>query len=348
MRALAIVDYARPLEAVELDVPHPDAGMVLVRVRACGVCYSDYKTATGRMPFSAGLKLPHVPGHEIVGDVVETGGGVTTLRVGQRVVVYNYWACGSCRSCRAGEETVCTDLKGWVGFTSPGGFQEYLVVPQQYALAIPDSIPDIQAAALSCATGTSYRAIVTRGRVVAGEWVLVVGIGGVGLQAVQIARAAGARVLAVDVDQHKLEVARTCGAVETALAGADAAARVMDLTGGGADLVVDAAGRQESLDLAARAVRPGGRVVMVGYVVGESRQIPSGETVLGEVSYLGTRYVRRDELARAIEMAASGAIQPVVDSVLDLEAANDAFARVVGGEAAGRVVLRVHGELLDR
>src|ERR687886_3026353 len=173
--------------------------MVLVRVRACGVCYSDYKTATGRMPFSAGLKLPHVPGHEIVGDVVETGGGVTTLRVGQRVVVYNYWACGSCRSCRAGEETVCLNLRGWVGFTSPGGFQEYLVVPEKYALPLPDSIADEQAAALSCATGTSYRAVISRGKVAAGESVLVVGAGGVGLQAIQVARAAGARVFATDV-----------------------------------------------------------------------------------------------------------------------------------------------------
>ena len=342
MRAMAIVDYARPLEPLDVDVPRPEPGTVLVRIRACGVCYSDYKTATGHMPFSARLKLPHVAGHEIVGDVVEAGPGVTTLQVGQRVVVYNYWACGRCRSCRAGEETVCLDLQGWVGFTSPGGFQEYLVVPEPYALPLPDTIPDVQAAALSCATGTSYRAVVSRGRVAAGESVLIVGVGGVGLQAVQIARAAGARVLAVDIDERKLQVARACGASATNLGGDNTADWVLDLTsGGGVDLVVDAAGRQDSLDLAARSVRPGGRVVMVGYAVGEQRRIPSSETVLGEVGYIGTRYVKRDELARAIELVACGAVLPAVDRVLDLEAANEAFACLLRGDAAGRIVLRV-------
>jgi D-arabinose 1-dehydrogenase-like Zn-dependent alcohol dehydrogenase len=304
------------------------------------VCYSDYKTSTGHMPFSEQLRLPHVAGHEIAGQVVEAGEGAT-LQTGQRVVVYNYWACGLCRSCRAGEETVCLDLRGWVGFTSPGGFQEYLCVPHQYALPLPDSIADEHAAALSCATGTSYRAIVTRGRVAAGEWVLIVGAGGVGLQAVQIARAAGARVLAVDVDERKLERARACGATATLAAGPGTAAWVRDMTGGGADLVVDAAGRQESLAVAADTVRPGGRVVMVGYAVGETRQIPSGETVLGEVSYIGTRYVKRDELMRAIDLAGAGLIQPAIDSVLDLEAANEALARLVSGDTTGRLVLRV-------
>ena len=176
---MAVVDYGRPLALLDLPAPTPAAGEVLVRVRFCGVCYSDVKTTTGHMPFSPTLRLPHVAGHEVAGEVEAAGPG-TSLSVGQRVAVYNYWACGTCRSCRAGEETVCLDLRGWVGFTSPGGFQEYLVVPERYALPLPASIPDEQAAALSCATGTSYRAVVTRGRVAAGETVVVVGAGGVG------------------------------------------------------------------------------------------------------------------------------------------------------------------------
>src|SRR5918912_1158196 len=192
MRAMAVVDYARPLELLDLPVPTPGDGEVLVRVRYCGLCYSDVKTVTGHMPYSATLRLPHVAGHEIAGVVDQAGPG-TTLRPGQRVVVYNYWACGTCRSCRAGEETVCLNLRGWVGFTSPGGFQEYLVVPEKYALPLPHSIADQQAAALSCATGTSYRAVISRGKVAAGESVLVVGAGGGRVQAGPGGRAGGAR-----------------------------------------------------------------------------------------------------------------------------------------------------------
>src|SRR5262249_37092467 len=159
---------AQPMQLLDLPTPEPRDGEVLLRVRCCGVCYSDLKTATGHMPYSASLKLPHVAGHEIVAETVPDA---------QRVVVYNYWPCGRCRSCRGGRDTVCSDLLGWVGFTSPGGFQEYLCVPEQYVLPVPDSIPDEQAAAISCATGTSYRAIVTRGDVRPGEVVLIVGVG---------------------------------------------------------------------------------------------------------------------------------------------------------------------------
>lgn len=344
MRAMAVVDYTRPLERLELPVPSPRPGEVLVRVLACGVCYSDLKTATGHMPYSPTLRLPHVPGHEIVGEVAARGQG-TVLREGQRVVVYNYRGCGSCARCRAGEENICLDLQAWVGFTTPGGFQEYLAVPQSHVLPLPEGIPTEAAAAISCATGTSYRAVVTRGRVAPGETVLVIGAGGVGLQAVQVARAAGARVLAVDVDDHKLAQATRCGASATARAGEASEEWVREQTGGaGADLVLDTAGREGSLALASAAVRVGGRVVLVGYTVGAAFPIPSCETVLGEVSYLGSRYVQREELARAIQLVAAGAVRPAVDAVLDLAEANDAFARLARGEPAGRLVLRVAQE----
>jgi 2-desacetyl-2-hydroxyethyl bacteriochlorophyllide A dehydrogenase len=339
MRAMAVVDYDRPLEPLDLPVPEPGPGEVLVHIRFCGLCYSDVKTCTGHMPYSSRLRLPHVAGHEIAGELAAAGPG-TTIPTGQRVAVYNYWACGTCRSCRAGEETICLDLRGWVGFTSPGGFQEYLVVPERYVLPLPASIAFEQAAALSCATGTSYRAVVTRGRVAAGESVLVVGTGGVGLQAVQVARAAGGRVFAADVDSRKLERARELGA-ETPPRGADSAGWLREVTDGGADLVIEAAGKPDSLALASESVRLGGRVVLVGYTVGERYPIPSSETVLGEISYIGSRYVKRDELARAVELVASGAVTPALDEIFELADANRAIQRLVSGEACGRIVLRV-------
>ncbi|MBX5491333.1 MAG: alcohol dehydrogenase catalytic domain-containing protein [Chloroflexi bacterium] len=340
MRAMAVVDYARPLERLDLPRPSPSTGEVLVRVLYCGVCYSDVKTVTGRMAFSAHLRLPHVAGHEISGEIAAVGPGVA-LPVGQRVVVYNYWGCGACRACRAGQENLCAALRGWVGFTTPGGFQEYLVVPASHVLPLPPTVPPERAAALSCATGTAYRAVVTRGQVRPGETALVIGAGGVGLHAVQLARAAGARVLAVDVDARKLEAARAHGAAATALA-EGAAAWVRRLTdGAGAEVVLDCAGRAESLALASEVVAPGGRVVLVGYTVGERYPIPSAETMMAEISYLGSRYVLRHELARAIQLVADGVIQPVVDSVLDLEEANLALARLHDEGAAGRIVLKV-------
>jgi D-arabinose 1-dehydrogenase-like Zn-dependent alcohol dehydrogenase len=183
---------------------------------------------------------------------------------------------------------------------------------------------------------------VTRGRVAPGETVLVIGVGGVGLHAVQMARAAGARVLAVDLKAAQLERAREYGAAAAPVC-PETAAWVREQTdGAGADVVIEAAGQRDALAVAA-AVRAGGRVILVGYTVGEAYPIPSAETALGEVSYLGSRYVKRDELARAIELVAMGAVRPVVDTVLDLAQANEAFARLERGEAAGRIVLRVGG-----
>ncbi len=340
MRAMAVTDYGRPLELLDLSLPRPGPGEALVRILYCGVCYTDVKTVTGHMPYSATLRLPHVAGHEISGEVAAVGAGAT-LREGTRVVVFNYWACGACRLCRAGRENLCLDLRGWVGFTTPGGFQEYLVVPEAALLPLPDGIPSDAAAAISCAIGTSYRAVVTRGATAPGETVFVIGSGGVGLHTVQIARAAGARVLVADVDERKLARAREFGAEAPPDLGR-AAEWVLDATGGaGADVVVDTAGREESLRLGSRVVARGGRVVLVGYVVGERHTFPSAEAVLEEVSYLGSRYATRDEVARAIRLVAGGAVRPVVDAVFELEQANDALARVSGGDACGRIVLRV-------
>jgi D-arabinose 1-dehydrogenase-like Zn-dependent alcohol dehydrogenase len=329
---MAVVQYGQPLQVCDVPVPEPGHGQVLLRVRYCGVCYSDYKVAMGRMPFSAGLRLPHVGGHEISGEVVGSGA---------LAVVYIYWGCGGCPGCWRGEEQLCRNPRGWAGFTTPGGFQEYLVVPEPYVVELPDGIAAEHAATLGCATASSYRAVVTRGRVQAGETVLVIGVGGVGLQAVQIARASGARVLAVDVDKHKLEWARELGAVATAPADARAVEWARDLTDGGVDVAIDAAGRRESVALAGAAARSGGRVVLVGYSSGEQLVMPSADTVLGEISYAGSRYATRDELRRAIELVASGAVQPTIDRVLDLADVNAALNRLGRGEVAGRIVLQV-------
>jgi 2-desacetyl-2-hydroxyethyl bacteriochlorophyllide A dehydrogenase len=346
MRNMAVVQFGRPLAPVDLEVPRPGPGEVLVRVLACGVCRSDLKIAGGHMPFSSSQRLPHVPGHEVSGEVAETGPGVELAR-GQRVVVHNYWGCGRCPYCVDGQENSCDALRGWVGFTSPGGFEEYLLVPADHLLPVPARVDPVQAATVSCALGTAYHAVVTRGAVRAGETVAVVGAGGVGLYAMQVARAAGARAVAVDVRESALEAARAVGA-DAAVDPAGAPAAVGGLTRGrGADVVVDCVGNPGGSALAVELVRKGGRLVQVGYVTDPQQYptLPTDRVVLRELQVVGSRYVTRPELARALELVASGTLKPVVSRVVDLEQANEALEDVRQERAVGRVVVRVAQDL---
>ncbi len=192
MRGMVVTEYGAPLEERDLDPPQPVPGHALIQVLTCGVCFSDVKIARGKMPFSEGLSLPHVPGHEICGRVLECdpADGFTP---GDRVVVYNVWPCGRCDRCQAGEEHICRAPEVRAGFTEPGGFRERMVVPVGRLLRVPEGLSDAEAAPLTCALGTAYRATVTRGGVAAGSRVVVIGLGGVGIHALQIAGAAGAR-----------------------------------------------------------------------------------------------------------------------------------------------------------
>lgn len=258
MRAMAVTKYTAPLELVDLPTPEVKPGFVLVRILACGVCYTDFKTAQGKMPFSKTLKLPHVPGHEICGEVTEAEPG-TGFRPGDGVIVYNYWSCDRCSMCRMGLDNLCESLNAWVGFTTPGGFEEYLAVPTERLLRLPPGITPEQAAPTSCALGTSYRAVVTRGQVRPGQTVLIQGVDGLGLSSLQLARVCGARVLAVDNKSSHLDVAKRLGASEGALAGEAARTMVRDFTSGrGVDVAIDTVGQDESLQEAAMMVRRGG------------------------------------------------------------------------------------------
>ncbi len=343
MRAMVVERYGEPLRMAELPVPSPGPGEVLVRVLGCGVCRSDLKVAAGAMPFSPTLRLPHVPGHEISGEVAALGPGAAG-RVGDRVLVYHYWACGRCVHCQAGEENLCLRLRGWAGFTTPGGFQEYLAVPDDCVLPLPANIRPEQGGPLTCALGTAYHAIVTRGGVRAGETVAILGAGGVGLHAVQVACASGARVVAVDVQPHRLEAARAAGAQDAVLADDGAAERIREATAGrGADLVVDTVGHHTSLLAGASLVRRGGRIVLVGYTAraDEYPPLPSERAVLEEMSVLGSRYATRRELSRALDLVARGLVRPIISGEVPLERANEALAMVREDRAIGRVIVRV-------
>lgn len=337
---MAFNGYGLELEAIQLPEPNLVAGCALLQILTCGVCFSDVKTWTGSMPFSEGLPLPHVPGHEICARVLAAD-PPGALEPGTLVVVYHLWPCRLCDRCRAGEENLCRAPRRWVGFTHHGGLQERIVVPLDRLVTVPAGVGPVEAAPMTCALGTAYRAVVTRGAVQAGARVAIIGLGGVGMHALQIARAVGGQAVGLDLSDRAIDTAERLGLnaaraddldVETALA------RCFE---GGFDVVVDAVGGEQSMCQANRLVRPGGRIVVVGYSVNSSFSVSPPRFVLEEVELMGSRYVRMDELERAIRLVADGLVVMVIDSVKPLELANDAFRALQAGQVVGRIVVDV-------
>jgi D-arabinose 1-dehydrogenase-like Zn-dependent alcohol dehydrogenase len=343
MRAMAVTEYGAPLERIEVPEPQLRPGHALIEVLTCGVCFSDVKTSRGQMPFSEELELPHPPGHEICGQVLDTD-PPGALEPGTKVVVYHVWPCRICSRCRAGEDNICVDPQAWVGFTHPGGFQDRLLVPLDRVIAVPDSVDPVHAAPMTCALGTAYRATLTKGGIAAGSRAVVIGLGGVGIHALQIARAAGALAVGLDASQPAIEEARDLGL--DARRADDSGTHeqlVAESDEEGVDAVIDTVGHEDTIQQADRLVRPGGRIIAVGYSPTTDFSLQSQRFVLEEIQLLGSRYVRLDELERAIMLVADGRVKIVVDGVKPLEAANEVFDALEAGDVVGRVVLDVGG-----
>src|SRR5581483_519558 len=241
-----------------------------------------------------------------------------------------------------GDEALCTDLDGWAGFTHPGGFQEQLVVPLERLLRVPDGIDPVTAAPMTCALGTAYRAVVTRGEATPGSTIAVIGLGGVGIHALQVAAATGSAAVGLDVSARACEVAGELGlhaidsrSFELSDAGVDSVAEE------GFDAVVVTAGAEVAYRQAAELVRRGGRVVCVGYAADAVFALATPRLVLDEIAVLGSRYVTRGELARAIDLVASGSVKPVVDAVRPVDEVNEAYDDLTNGRIVGRTVLRI-------
>jgi 2-desacetyl-2-hydroxyethyl bacteriochlorophyllide A dehydrogenase len=342
MRAMAVVSYSAPLKLIDLPEPGRITSSVLIRILTCGVCYTDVKISSGHMPFSGNLKLPHVPGHEICGEVIQAD-PENRFKSGDRVVVYNYWSCGHCYYCQMGLEQLCESLEGWVGFTSNGGFEDFLNVPSSRLTIVPENVTSEQAAIAPCSIGTGYRALITKGQVKPGQNVVILGVGGVGIHALQIAKASGARSFAVDINQKKLKFAKDMGAMDIASAGPEAETMVLDHTRGlGADIVIDTVGKETTLSQASKLTRKAGRVIGVGYDVSKSAHIQTDEFVLREIEFLGSRYMVRNELDRALSLIASGQVIPVIDRILPLEQADMAMELLKQGDVIGRIVLNIN------
>ncbi|TAM59827.1 alcohol dehydrogenase [bacterium] len=332
MRAMVLESFGAPLQLRELPDPVPGPGEALVRVQACGVCASDLKLVSGAL---AGTPLPHVPGHEIAGVVAALGPGVSSPRVGERVACYFYLSCGQCRNCRAGRGTVCLASAGRIGFELDGGLAELVRVPAALCLPVPEAVIPEAAAVAMDAIATPYHALVTRGRLAAAETVAIVGVGGLGLHGVELAHCAGAQVIAIDVAEERLALARELGADLTVRAGS-AQWPAPSLV---ADLVLDTAVSSQTLAGDLALLRPGGRLVLVGYKPGLTAGWDTAALVLNEITVLPARAAGRDECERVLDLLARRCIRAVIDRRYELQAANQAFEALRGGALNGRAVV---------
>ncbi|MEX5728513.1 D-arabinose 1-dehydrogenase-like Zn-dependent alcohol dehydrogenase [Rhodovulum iodosum] len=290
MRAALLTGWRQPLEVTGVADPDCPAGGVVLKVLACGICRSDWHSWTGADPDVA---LPHIPGHEYCGVVEAVGPGVTRWHLGDRVIAPFILACGHCPDCAAGNQTICAN-QVLPGFTQAGAFAEYVAVPfaDTNLTPLPDSMAPDLAAALGCRVTTAWQALTGRAALRPGEWLAVFGGGGVGVSALLLGRALGARVVVVDVVPEKLDHAKSLGAdaVVDARAG-DAALAVREITGGGADVAIEALGIPDTTVGALKSLRKLGRMVQIGMPAGDhsTMEIPMDAVYSGQLAVFGTR-----------------------------------------------------------
>jgi D-arabinose 1-dehydrogenase-like Zn-dependent alcohol dehydrogenase len=327
--------FGEPLVVREAPDPEPGPDDVIVRVRRTGLCGTDLKIVSGALPY---VKPPLIPGHEVAGEVADDHG---ELRRGQRVACYLYESCGECRLCGLGQPTLCRALVR-IGVHRDGGLGEYLRIPARNALPIAGHVPFELAATAMDAVLTPWRGLHSRARLREGETLLVVGAGGLGLSAVQVGIALGARVAVIDPSAANRERALALGA-ELALEPA-AAGGALDWSGGGADVAFDGSGAPAGFRTALDGLRPGGRLVAVGYVVGADYAYDSSRVPLDEITIVGVRPGTREEAIEVLDALARGVVRPAVMDAVPLDDVNGALDRLRSGEAVGRMVVDVAGD----
>ncbi|MBP7001054.1 alcohol dehydrogenase AdhP [Amaricoccus sp.] len=337
MKAAVVRAFGQPLSIDEVPVPEPGPGMIQVAIQASGVCHTDLHAAEGDWPVKP--NPPFIPGHEGVGYVSAVGQGVKVVKEGDRVgVPWLYTACGHCRHCLGGWETLCLEQQN-TGYSVNGGFADYVVADPNYVGHLPDGVSFAEMAPVLCAGVTVYKGLkVTDTK--PGDWVVISGVGGLGHMAVQYAKAMGLNVAAVDIAEDKLDLARRLGATLTVNALEEDPAEVIRReTGGGAQGVLVTAVSRKAFEQAIGMVARGGTVSLNGLPPGDFPldifgMVLNGITVRGSI--VGTRL----DLQESIDFAAQGKVKATIH-MARLEEVNDVFARMHRGEIEGRVVLDI-------
>ena len=343
MKAMVLHGVGQPLKLQEVAVPTPGPNGVLIRVRACGIGLTVVK---GVATEGRSKSYPRIPGHEIGGDVVAVGSEVSTVKVGERVTNHYYLTCGQCLQCRSGRETLCQDPRGQVGAACDGGYAEYVLLPERNIVHIPDGVSYVDAGVAADAIATPYHACHKEARIHPGDHVLIIGAGGgVGIHMVQMARLCGGRVLAADIGDDKLALAKKWGADEIIDARhGDLAQQVKSLTGGrGVNAAIDMVGAPETLDGAIRSLATRGRMVIIGSKLtsgADSRlMLDLRDFQFRGLELHSSRYVNTGEIIRTLEIVRQKRITPVVTQTFSLDQVEQAHELIRRNATAGRLAM---------
>jgi 6-hydroxycyclohex-1-ene-1-carbonyl-CoA dehydrogenase len=306
MKAAVFHGSGQGLKIEDIPVPRIAGDQILVKVAACGVCHTDLHYLEHGVPTFK--KPPIVLGHEASGVVEETGPAVTNVKKGQRVLIPAVLTCGQCPACRQGRENICSSMK-MLGNHFDGAYAEYVAVPAKDVLNLPESIPLEEVAIVADAISTPYHAVKNRAQVKPGDTVVVFGCGGVGINAVQLAAAAGGYVIAVDINDRKLDWASEFGAARTinATKVERVSKEVKKLTGGGADIAMEVIGNPRTIEEAFECVRVGGRLCVVGYTH-EAISIVAGKIMFKEMEVVGSLGCRPVDYVPLLRMVEQGKI----------------------------------------
>lgn len=343
MRAVRFERFGAQPRLTTVPDPVPPAHGAVIEVRATGVCRSDWHGWMGHDP---DIALPHVPGHEFAGVVGAVGSEVRRFAGGERVTTPFVSACGACPECQAGDQQVCPN-QTQPGFTHWGSFAEYVVVHHAdiNLVPLPESVGDAAAASLGCRFATAFRAVADQGRVGPGEWLAVHGCGGVGLSAVMIAAALGARVVAVDIADAALSMARSLGAAATVDAArvADVGGAVRDITEGGAHVSLDALGHPQTCAASIRSLRRRGRHVQVGLTLADQAEppVPMDRIVAHELEIVGCHGMAAYRYDAMLAMIVSGVLAPerLLGRAISLEESIEALTGMEHSSTPGVTVI---------
>ena len=343
MKAIVYRTFSGPMETEQVPDPAPPAGGVVLKVMASGVCLSDWHGWQGHDP---DIRLPHVPGHELAGIVEAVGEGVIRWQAGDRVTLPFVCGCGRCPQCSSGNQQVC-DHQFQPGFTHWGSFAEYVAIhyADENLVRLPDDMHFDTAASLGCRFATSFRAVVDQGAVSEDEWVAVHGCGGVGLSAIMIATAFGARVVAVDISDDKLAFAKQMGAVAgvNANSAGNVAAAVRDVTDGGAHLSVEAIGNAAACFDSIDCLRKRGRHVQVGLMTGSQQapRIPMHKVIANELEIRGSHGMQAHRYEEMLAMISAGELEPqrLIGRTIDLEGSIAALTSMGDFDTTGVTII---------
>lgn len=335
MKAAVVRKFGEPLVMEDRPIPEPGRGQITVKMQASGLCHTDIHAANGDWPVKP--TPPFIPGHEGVGAVYAVGDGVTNVRVGEIVAVpWLGYACGHCKFCLTGWETLCLKQRN-TGYSVDGGYAEYFLAEAAFASKVPAGMDPFEAAPLTCAGVTTYKAVKV-GNVRPAELVAISGVGGLGHLALQYAKIFGGIVAAIDIHDEKLELARELGADIIIDARTDDPAEVLQAQGG-ADVAIGLAVDEKSFVAAYSSLRRGGRLVLVSLPAEGNLSIPVFETVINGTSVIGSIVGTRADLADVFALHALGRTKVIYDK-RDLGSVNECFAEVLQGRAKARLVLQ--------